>query len=68
MEFKIKVEDMHCGHCVARIDNALSEVGIKHQINLEEKTVIIDGCEHCLKTAISEIEDLGFTPEINQIP
>ena len=68
MEFKIKVEDMHCGHCVARIDNALNEIGIKHQINLEEKTVIIDGCEHCLKTAISEIEDLGFTPEINQIP
>ena len=63
MEFKIKVEDMHCGHCVARIDNALNEIGIKHQINLEEKTVIIDGCEHCLKTAISEIEDLGFTPE-----
>ena len=42
MEFKIKVEDMHCGHCVSRIDNALNEVGIKHQINLEEKTVIID--------------------------
>ncbi len=63
MEFKIKVEDMHCGHCVARIDNALNEIGIKHQINLEQKTVIIDGCEHCLKTAISEIEDLGFTPE-----
>lgn len=64
MEFKIKVEDMHCEHCVARINNALNEVGIKNEINLEQKTVIIDGCEHCLKTAISEIEDLGFTPEI----
>ena len=64
MEFKIKVEDMHCEHCVARIANALNEVGIKNEINLEQKTVIIDGCEHCLKTAISEIEDLGFTPEI----
>lgn len=64
MKFEIKVPDMHCQHCVARIDNALNEVEIKHEINLEEKLVIIDGCEHCLKTAISEIEDLGFTPEI----
>lgn len=63
MEFKIKVEDMHCEHCVARIDAALNEVAIKHQINLDEKVVIIDGCEHCLKTALTEIEDLGFTPE-----
>lgn len=64
MEFKIKVEDMHCGHCVARIDNALNEVAIKHEISLEEKIVTIVGCEHCLKTAMTEIEDLGFTPEI----
>jgi len=63
MLFKISVPDMHCGHCVARIDNALSEVQIKHEISLEEKVVTIDGCEHCLKTALSEIEDLGFTPE-----
>ena len=65
MEFKIKVEDMHCERCVARISNALNEVGIKHEVDLEGKIVIIDGCEHCLKTAISEIEDLGFTAEIN---
>ncbi len=63
MKFEIKVPDMHCNHCVARIDNALSEVGIAHEISLEEKIVTIDGCEHCLKTAMTEIEDLGFTPE-----
>ncbi len=63
MEFKIKVTDMHCEHCVARIDNALNEVAIKHQINLGEKVVIIEGCEHCLNTALTEIEDLGFSPE-----
>ena len=26
-------------------------------------TVTIDGCEHCLKTALEELEDLGFSPE-----
>ncbi len=63
MLFKISVPDMHCSHCVARIDNALNEAAIKHQIDLSQKTVTIDGCEHCLKTALTEIEDLGFTPE-----
>lgn len=64
MEFKISVPDMHCQHCVARIDNALNAVGIEHQIFLEEKVVAIKGCENCLKTAINEIEDLGFTPAV----
>ncbi len=61
MSFKINVPDMHCEHCVARIDKALNEVEIKHEIDLAEKTVTIDGCEHCLNIALTEIEDLGFT-------
>lgn len=61
---KISVPDMHCENCVKRIDNALKETGIKYSISLEEKTVIIDGCDHCLKTAIGELEDLGFTPTV----
>ena len=28
------------------------------------KTVTIDGCDNCVKTAVSELEDLGFTPEV----
>lgn len=61
---KILVEDMHCEHCVKRINNALENAGLKFTVSLEEKTVTIDGCENCLKTAISEIEDLGFTPKV----
>lgn len=64
MLHKIKVNDMHCENCVKRINNALNETGIKFEVNLEAKTVTVDGCEHCLKTALSELEDLGFTPEI----
>ncbi len=63
MLFKISVPDMHCEHCVARITKALNEVEIKHEVDLSAKIVTIDGCEHCLNTAITEIEDLGFTPE-----
>ncbi len=63
MIHKISVPDMHCENCVKRINNALDETGIDFSVNLEEKTVTVDGCEHCLSTAISELEDLGFTPE-----
>lgn len=61
---KILVSDIHCIKCVERIEKALSATGINFSVDLERKTVTVDGCEHCLKTAVSEIEDLGFTPEI----
>lgn len=64
MLHKISVPDMHCNKCVERITKALDETGIKYKVSLDHKTVTIDGCEHCLKTALTELEDLGFTPEI----
>ncbi|MCI8911015.1 MAG: heavy-metal-associated domain-containing protein [Oscillibacter sp.] len=59
----IKVPDMMCENCVKRITGALTEAELKFQVSLENKTVTIDGCEHCVATAVSELEDLGFTPE-----
>ena len=59
----INVPDMMCENCVKRITNALNEAELKFQVNLADKTVAIDGCEHCLKTAMEELEDLGFSPE-----
>lgn len=55
---------MHCEACVKRITNALNAAGLKFTVSLENKTVTIDGCEHCLKTALSELSDLGFTPTV----
>ena len=63
MIYKISVPDMHCENCVKRINNALEEAGIKFSVDLAEKTVTVAGCEHCLSTALTELEDLGFTPE-----
>ena len=62
MERKISVPDMHCVACVRRITKALSDAGLKFTVSLEDKSVTVDGCENCLKTAVSELEDLGFTP------
>lgn len=63
MSYKISVPDMHCENCVKRIDKALTQAELKFSVSLADKTVTIDGCEHCLNTALAEIEDLGFTPE-----
>ena len=59
----IKVPDMMCENCVKRITNALKKAELKFNVSLADKTVTIDGCEHCLKTAMDELEDLGFSPE-----
>ena len=64
MERKISVPDMHCENCVKRINNALSEAKLNFSVSLEEKTVTVNGCEHCLATAVTELEDLGFTPAV----
>ena len=60
----ISVPDMTCESCVKRITNALTVAGLKFQVSLETKTVTIDGCDNCVKTAPSELEDLGFTPTV----
>lgn len=59
----LKVKEMSCNHCVERIHKALEAVDIKHTIDLDSKTVTIDGCDNCIKTAIEELADIGFTAE-----
>lgn len=60
----ISVPDMMCENCVRRITDALTRANLKFQVLLEKKAVEIDGCDNCVKTAVSELEDLGFTPEV----
>jgi len=62
----ISVPDMMCENCVKRITNALNEVELKFSVDLASKTVSIDGCQHCVATAVSELEDLGFSPEVQE--
>lgn len=64
MIHKICVPDMHCENCVRRIHEALESAKLTHTVSLADKTVTVEGCEHCLKTALSELEDLGFTPQV----
>ena len=60
----ISVPDMMCENCVKRITNALTEAELTFTVSLADKTVTIDGCQNCVKTAMGDLEDLGFTPEV----
>ena len=62
----ISVPDMMCENCVKRITNALTEAELKFSVSLADKTVTIDGCQQCVRTALSELEDLGFTPKVQE--
>ena len=64
MERVISVPDMHCDACVKRITNALNAAELKFSVSLENKTVTVNGCENCLKTAVDTLNDLGFTPSV----
>ena len=63
MTYKISVPDMHCDACVRRINAALSAAGLDFKVSLEEHTVTVSGCEHCKQTALTALDDLGFTPK-----
>lgn len=58
-----KCEEMMCDHCVSRIDAALTEAKLEHKVDLETKTVTVEGCEKCAAKAAEILDDLGFTPE-----
>ena len=60
----ISVPDMMCENCVKRITTALSAANLQFKVSLEEKAVTVDGPEESVKTAVTELEDLGFTPKL----
>ena len=57
----LTVPEMHCPKCVERISQAFDAEKLSYTVSLENKTVTIDGCDHCVKTAISTLDDLGFS-------
>ena len=62
----IRVEGMHCEKCVERITKAMTEAKLGFKVSLDEKTVVIDGCEHCVKTALEILDDLGFDGTVEE--
>lgn len=59
----IRVPDMMCENCVKRITNALGAAGVDFSVSLEQKSVEVRGGDRAVQTAMTELEELGFTPE-----
>ena len=57
-----RCEEMMCEGCVNRIKKGLDGADIKYSVNLDTKTVTIDGCSACEGAAVEILGDLGFTP------
>lgn len=60
----INVTDMHCEKCVERISKLLTKEGLDYKVDLAQKTVTIDGCNQCVKTAMEALDDLGFDAHV----
>jgi len=58
----LNVPDMHCEMCASRITKALTAAGLAFTVSLPDKTVTIDGCDHCVATAVNTLTELGYTP------
>lgn len=56
----LQVPDMHCENCVRRITEALTREGLTFQVNLDQKTVRVDGDAQAVATAVEALDDLGF--------
>ncbi|VEU82935.1 heavy-metal-associated domain-containing protein [Acholeplasma hippikon] len=59
---KIKVNDMSCKHCVAKIEKELIMNGVQSKISLEEKTVDIKDKDQ--DKAMGAIKAAGYTPTV----
>ncbi|MCR4615670.1 MAG: heavy-metal-associated domain-containing protein [Clostridiales bacterium] len=62
MKITVKIEGMHCGHCSARVKNAIEEFkGASAAVDLENKQAVIDTPEDIPDKVLEDtINDLGF--------
>ncbi len=56
----IKIEGMHCSHCLTRVTNALAALGLKADAKLPEGIAIVEGADVEDAKLRETVEDLGF--------
>lgn len=54
----LKVPDMHCEKCVARITKALTDKGMDFTVSLESRTVSVEDAR--VAAAVEVLDDIGF--------
>lgn len=56
----IKIEGMHCSHCLTRVTNALAALGLKANATLPEGAATVEGADIDDAKLREAVEDLGF--------
>lgn len=61
---KILVDNMSCNHCVNKIHSKIEEMGLKHEIELENKLLKVDANKLELFSVFEALEDMGYEAEV----
>ncbi|ODN30116.1 heavy-metal-associated domain-containing protein [Fervidobacterium thailandense] len=59
--YVLVVPNISCEHCVKRISNLLTKLGIENfEVQLSEKRIKIEAEQEILEKAVNELEELGY--------
>lgn len=61
MKKTIKIDGMHCSHCLTRVSNALAALGLKANVTLPDGIAVVEGDNIPDDKVLRDtVEDLGF--------
>ncbi len=52
-----------CPDCAKKLDAALEDAGVNHEVDLEGKKVSICDCDHCEEVTMDILKEMGFEAE-----
>ena len=59
---EIKVKDMHCKNCAAKVEKALLMNGVRPKIDLDNHIVLVK--DNDVTKAVEVIKQTGYTPTV----
>lgn len=61
MQTTLKLDGLHCGHCVKSVENALLSVEgvVSVEVSLSPQQAVVEG-EVVIETLIEAVEEIGF--------
>ncbi len=59
----LSVPGLCCPQCAKKIDAALEDAAIKHEVDFEGKKVSICDCDHCMEVTMDILKEMGFEAE-----
>ena len=60
---QFSVPELCCPDCAKKIDAALEDAGVNHEVDFEGKKVSICDCDHCQEVTLDILKEMGFEAE-----